>query len=230
MASPYLVLLGIAFAVGTISYLAINERQRDVLLCKFQLRRSRARESLTPPRSLSPTKQGLPANVPVEGKEYVDTFPPSRRSALAEITDPAFNLGGKDGKALSELPFDTSKPIPDNKDNFAPGNDELFTPTGFTIAEVKALGDFPDYAALSGVPLPEPYPEFDIETARARPFRPLRWAYHQTMCKLRHSCDLFIMSNPSCSIQENGKGLVARARKHLCQTYQAETRSVRKVW
>lgn len=47
--------------------------------------------------------------------------------------------------------------------------------------EIEAYGDFPDYAMLSGVRLPEPYPEFNIETALARPYRPFRWSYHQTM-------------------------------------------------
>ena len=181
MAGLPLFLLGLAFVIGTISYFVINEKQRHVLLSKFG-HKSRARESLTPPRSLSPAKQGLPSNTP-PGKEYRDTFPPCRRSALGEITDKNFSVNGKPGKVLSELPHDTKKSIPDKEDNFAPGNDCLFTPTGFTIEEVKALGDFPDYAALSGVPLPEAYPEFDINTAKARLFRPLRWAYHQTMCK-----------------------------------------------
>lgn len=47
--------------------------------------------------------------------------------------------------------------------------------------EIEAYGDFPDYAMLSGVRLPDPYPEFNIETALARPYRPFRWSYHQTM-------------------------------------------------
>ena len=50
------------------------------------------------------------------------------------------------------------------------------------MGEVRALGDFPDYAKLSGVPLPQPYPECNIERAIPRPYRPFRWAYHQTMC------------------------------------------------
>jgi hypothetical protein len=59
----------------------------------------------------------------------------------------------------------------------------MFTPCGFSTDDIKALGDFPDYATLSGVPLPRPYPEFDIKKAIPRPYRPFRWAYHQTMCK-----------------------------------------------
>lgn len=57
-----------------------------------------------------------------------------------------------------------------------------YTPTGFSAAEIRALGDFPNYAELSGVPLPEPYHQFDLAKARPRPYRPFRWAYHQTMC------------------------------------------------
>lgn len=51
--------------------------------------------------------------------------------------------------------------------------------------EIDSYGDFPDYAALSGVPLPRPYPEFDIAKALPRPYRPFRWVYHQTMCGCR---------------------------------------------
>lgn len=47
--------------------------------------------------------------------------------------------------------------------------------------EIKSFGDFPDYAMLSGVRLPNVYPEFNIEKALPRPHRPFRWAYHQTM-------------------------------------------------
>jgi hypothetical protein len=64
--------------------------------------------------------------------------------------------------------------------------DERYTPTGFSVTEIKALGDFPDYAKLSGVPLPQEYPEFNIDTALARPYRPFRWGYHQTMCTFAH--------------------------------------------
>ncbi|EIW85389.1 hypothetical protein CONPUDRAFT_150201 [Coniophora puteana RWD-64-598 SS2] len=39
----------------------------------------------------------------------------------------------------------------------------------------------PDYAKLSGVPLPKPLPNFDYTKAKPRPYRPFRWEYHQTM-------------------------------------------------
>ncbi|RDB20997.1 hypothetical protein Hypma_011423 [Hypsizygus marmoreus] len=39
----------------------------------------------------------------------------------------------------------------------------------------------PDYFKLSGVPPPNPLLEFNIDKAKARPYRPFRWAYHQHM-------------------------------------------------
>lgn len=68
--------------------------------------------------------------------------------------------------------------------NYTEVDGSKHTPTGFSVDEINALGDFPDYAELSGVPLPEPYPNFDIDKALPRPYRPFRWTYHQTMCML----------------------------------------------
>jgi hypothetical protein len=67
--------------------------------------------------------------------------------------------------------------------NYETAPDNLFTPTGFSVGDVQSLGRFPDYEVLSGVPLPEAYKGFDIDKAIPRPYRPFRWAYHQTMCK-----------------------------------------------
>lgn len=39
----------------------------------------------------------------------------------------------------------------------------------------------PDYSKLSGVPAPSPLWEFNIDKAKARPYRPFRWKYHQHM-------------------------------------------------
>ncbi|KAG5651699.1 hypothetical protein H0H81_007758 [Sphagnurus paluster] len=45
-----------------------------------------------------------------------------------------------------------------------------------------------DYFKLSGVPLPKPLWDFDIDKAKPRPYRPFCWQYHQTMSlkKLEH--------------------------------------------
>jgi hypothetical protein len=40
----------------------------------------------------------------------------------------------------------------------------------------------PDYFKLTGAPPPTPLLDFDIDKAKPRPYRPFRWAYHQTMC------------------------------------------------
>ncbi|KAI6043061.1 hypothetical protein EDC04DRAFT_2866437 [Pisolithus marmoratus] len=53
-----------------------------------------------------------------------------------------------------------------------------------TSAAVLALGlakELPDYPKLTGVPAPKPLHDFDIDTARPRPYRPFRWEYHQNM-------------------------------------------------
>ncbi|KAJ7168158.1 hypothetical protein C8R43DRAFT_1094745 [Mycena crocata] len=39
----------------------------------------------------------------------------------------------------------------------------------------------PDYSVLTGVRAPLPLLDFDIDTAKPRPYRPFRWEYHQTM-------------------------------------------------
>lgn len=183
MASLYLSILGITFVIITVSYFALNEKQRTLLFSRFGLNFQR-RPSWTPPRSPSPAKRELSEKYTLPpGQEYKDTFPPCRRPALAEIADSRFSVGGKSGKGLSELPYNTDKPLPDDRNVLASEYKKYSTPTGFTVEEIKALGNFPDYATLSGVPLPKPCTDFNINTAMARPYRPIRWAYHQTMCK-----------------------------------------------
>lgn len=39
----------------------------------------------------------------------------------------------------------------------------------------KREKEFPDYFALSGIPLPAPLKYFDVDTAQPRPYRPFRW-------------------------------------------------------
>jgi hypothetical protein len=155
MASFYLPLLGFAFILVT--YIILTNKHRALLLKRLGLEKS---FGLTP-RSLSPTKQDIHKQ-PTSGQDHRYTFPPCRRLAID---------------------FDTSKCVPHDRNVLAPEYKNHFTPTGFTMQEISALGDFTDYATLSGVPLPTPYTEFNIKTAIARPYRPLRWPYHQTMCK-----------------------------------------------
>jgi hypothetical protein len=69
-------------------------------------------------------------------------------------------------------------------ENYETAKGSLYTSMGFSMDEIKEMGDFPDYVTLSGVPLPNAHGDnFDIDKALPRPYRPFRWAYHQTMCK-----------------------------------------------
>lgn len=177
-----LIALGALFVASAAAILVFDGKQRDVVFRRFDIRRRRATGSLTPPRSLSPEKQGLPSNKASSEPDYSKTFPPSRREALADLQFGALEGPGKSTKELSQSPPDYEKRVPSEETwNFDKLSDHV-TATGFSLEEIKRLGDFPDYATLSGIPLPERYEGFDIATAKARPFRPLRWAYHQTMC------------------------------------------------
>lgn len=182
MLSLLLVLLGALFIAAATATLVLDGKQRDVVLQRFDIRRRRATGSLTPPRSLSPEKQGLPSNKASSEPDFSNAFPPSRREALADLSPDALKGPGKPATQLSQVPPDYAKRLPSEETWSADKHPDHVTATGFSLEEIKRLGDFPDYAALSGVPLPRKYEGFDISTAKARPFRPIRWAYHQTMC------------------------------------------------
>ena len=128
------------------------------------------------------TKPAIELNIDEAGRDYPateidysDTFPPSRRFVLTETKNENKDesQGPTPGWQKRVLPMETP---------YMDAEDSTFLPCGFSVKEIKALGDFPDYATLSGVPLPDPYPEFDINKALPRPYRPFRWSYHQTMC------------------------------------------------
>lgn len=103
-----------------------------------------------------------------EGTLYKAILPPFiPKDALSRRSDEIL-----DGQLPIECPW-----------TLADGN--AYLPTGFKIAEIRALGDFPSYADLSGVPLPKPYEGFDLENTSARPYRLVRWPYDQTMGKLK---------------------------------------------
>lgn len=171
-------LLITAFVASSAYFLVSQKGKRDIVLDRLHISRRRVSGAKTPPRSLSPSKKQVQG---LTEPNYVDTFPPSRRPALAELDD----------LPSSRSSFDQPSDVrPDWSNNMVPmgtsyldAEDSMYMPCGFSIKEIKALGDFPDYSTLSGVPLPTPYPEFDIQKAIPRPYRPFRWAYHQTMCR-----------------------------------------------
>lgn len=155
--------------------------------------------SKTPSVSLNTTgKSQSNANSPVKGKDlssnekkpssllqttdYRDVFPPSCRETLVKVAEklpPARRQAVRAGH-IDQAEF--RKDLMPMHANYRECGPSTFTPTGISVEEINALQDFPDYAELSGVPLPTPYEEFRIETALPRPYRPFRWVYHQTMC------------------------------------------------
>lgn len=119
-------------------------------------------------------------------------FPPSRRYLVHKLLPTTPTQFEKASFSAIELGPEllAAKALPTSR---APTSEDeeagLLTPTGFTLKDVRALGRFPDYPLLSGVPDPEPCGDgFDISKATFRPFRPFRWGYHQTMgksCKVK---------------------------------------------
>jgi hypothetical protein len=162
-------LLITAFVASSAYFLLSQKGKRDIVLDRLHISRRRVSGAKTPPRSLSPSKKQVQG---LAEPNYVDTFPPSRRPALA---------------ALDVLPSDEGPDWSNNmvsmEASYLDAEDSMYMPCGFSVKEIKALGDFPDYSTLSGVPLPKPYTNFDIDKALPRPYRPFRWAYHQTMCR-----------------------------------------------
>ena len=183
-----LLWVGLLFCVGIITYLSLSQGQKDVILGRLRLRGRKTSSSKTPPRSISPEKE--PSNATLKASEYVNIFPPSQREVLKTLPLPESQR-----EALGDLNFD-EKAFPKNiigwEEDFRTCNESKYIASGFSVKEVKALGDFPDYAELSDVPLPEAYIEFELDKALPRPYRPFRWPYHQTMSLTRLEIDWWL--------------------------------------
>ncbi|KAM4054530.1 HRQ family protein [Hirsutella rhossiliensis] len=117
-------------------------------------------------------------------------FPPSQRALLAEVATAASSaVDGLDADFdLSTCP----KLTLEIESDYRCADPATFLFSGFTVGEVRALGDFPDYAKLSGVPLPGPARDFNIDNALPRPYRPFRWPYHQTMSLQKLDTDYWL--------------------------------------
>ena len=178
-----LIYLAICLLLSLICFLALGKRQQDLLMSLISAPRSgrRISSSKTPPRSFSPEKK-VPNNV-APLVDFKDIFPPFRREALLmagqhHTPEEKKKLQGDD---LDEAVI--KEGLIGWEANYRDCGLSKYTAMGISMEEINALGDFPDYAELSGVPLPEAYEEFTIKNALPRPYRPLRWAYHQTMCR-----------------------------------------------
>lgn len=178
----WLLSIGVIFLISSVAVLAVNKPKREAVLGRLNLHRRRTSGASTPPRSFSPSKKAAISTS--ERPSYVNIFPPSRREALSEL---AKTVSAENAKSIiGEEPSPkslTNDILPMTSSYNLPDGPTKYTPTGFSTAEIKSMGDFPAYDILSGVPLPEPYENFDNTKALPRPYRPFRWAYHQTMCK-----------------------------------------------
>ena len=175
-----LYLAGITLGIGSLIYLIVNRKQRGIIFSKSILR-NRIADADTPPHSFPPDNK-QPTTTSDKPADYADIFPPSQRESFTRLVE---KLPPQRREAFGDLKYDevfnSQNQIPFNQD-YCECSDAKYTAGGFSIKEINALGPFPDYAELSDVPAPAPYTAFDIETALPRPYRPFRWAYHQTMC------------------------------------------------
>lgn len=200
LSDHYAAVTAIGLLLSLISFLLLTGPQRKIIYHRLApwlpltARPQRTLSSKTPPRSISPERKPA-ANVPSPA-EYKDIFPPWRRDSLVTAaTQSPFARKNELSGTLKDLPDRTFREslIPmtaDYRTCTNPAN--TYTPMGISLSEVAALGDFPDYAELSGVPLPTPYSTFKLENALPRPYRPFRWAYHQTMSLTRMEKDWWL--------------------------------------
>lgn len=108
--------------------------------------------------------------------DYSDVFPPSQRKKVSLLIS--------NRKARVERGIDLSRHshlLLKLETDYRFARPEQLVFSGFSIEDIRSFGTFPDYATLSEVPLPAVAKDFDLATAKARPYRPLRWPYHQTM-------------------------------------------------
>ncbi|KAL4980482.1 hypothetical protein BDW66DRAFT_55807 [Aspergillus desertorum] len=180
----------IFFALLGFCLLLFNSAQQ--LLSRLRGLKTAARTSQTPPSCLS---SGFSAadkpltTTAAQPAEPATILPPQRRHVLSTLSH--LNDNGYKYNEVTETEV-LRRLLPMIQD-YRTCQEERYTPTGFSVAEVRALGDFPDYAALSGVPLPRPYgKEFEVDKALARPYRPFRWAYHQTMSLTKMETDWWL--------------------------------------
>ena len=194
--NPILILAALGLLLATVTLLVLNDdaKWRPTKMIKSWIYRLLRSCPSTPPLSESSGGKGEALKQLPHTADYKDVLPPSTREGLplAAKSLPETQRIKLKGQEVNQAEF-TKNIIPFTA-NYKKCGPSTYTPMKISLEEVEALGDFPDYASLSGVPLPEPYMEFDITKAVARPYRPFRWAYHQTMCMLSFALPLSFIS------------------------------------
>ncbi|KAI8631368.1 alpha-1,2-mannosyltransferase [Xylariaceae sp. FL1651] len=182
-----LLWLALALCLSLITFLTLKSSHRDVVLGRLGFVRGSTRPS-------TPTLEKQPVSKPLVSStlDLVSALPPLQRDQLKKL---APTLSSSQQKALGDLSFDQKRferSLLGFEEDYNRADDSKYVYTGFSIREVKALGDFPDYSTLSDVPMPKPYLQFNIDKAKPRPYRPFRWAYHQTMSLTKLETDWWI--------------------------------------
>lgn len=183
------VVLFISFAAASL----FDVKKRSMLLHRLGVSRYLSSDPKSPTQSSitgisTHSKTGIEFAATPPG--LVDIFPPSIKEIVAKQSsvedDQAVfsSIVKKTAVALTRRNV-----LPMTRSYYLPNPQPLCTPTGLSTEEIKSLGRFPRYDVLSGVPLPEPYANFNINRALPRPYRPFRFPYHQTMCTV-HSMPL----------------------------------------
>ncbi|KAI1132854.1 alpha-1,2-mannosyltransferase [Nemania abortiva] len=177
----------LAFCLSFIVFLALRSPQKDVILRRFGFNRG-------PSRPTTPLLEKQPLSKPLASytSDLATAFPPSQRDQFKELVP---TLSSAQKRALGTLSFTQEtfeRSVLGFEEEYSNADDSKYVYSGFSIREIKALGCFPDYSILSGVPLPKPYLDFDIDKAKPRPYRPFRWPYHQTMSLTKMEPDWWI--------------------------------------
>lgn len=160
--------IGLFVAVAALC-LALGRAQDNSFLNRIQLHnRKRTTANIPGSSTVAKTRKAVSGSMP-----YKNVLPPQYRQTFSEA------LKGKVPQVDEE---DVLRNILPMTMDYQACQEDRYTPMGFSVQELRDLGDFPNYTVLSGVPMPQPYHEFDIDKALPRPYRPFRWPYHQTMC------------------------------------------------
>ncbi|KAI1473010.1 uncharacterized protein F4812DRAFT_411263 [Daldinia caldariorum] len=197
-----------AVVVSLISFFALSKSQKDVVFKRLGLTKRNASRPSTPLLEKQPLSKPLSSST----SDLLSTFPPSQRGQLSVIAE---NMTPDQKEAMGNLSFDMdtfTRSLLGFEEDYRTADDSKYCFSGFSVREIKALGDFPDYSVLSEVPMPQPYLEFDIDRAKARPYRPFRWAYHQTMSLTKLETDWWI------ELESTYKTRIAQ-RKELYEKY-----------
>ncbi|OTA54146.1 hypothetical protein K449DRAFT_469577 [Hypoxylon sp. EC38] len=188
MLLPTAIWLASGIVLSLITFLALSRSQKDVVLRRLGLGGRNASRPSTPSLEKQTPSKPLASST----SDLRATFPPSQRGQLKIVME---NMTPAQRQAMGDLSFDENKfrrSLLGFEEDYRTADDSKYCYSGFSVREIKALGDFPDYSTLSDVPMPQPYLEFDIDRALPRPYRPFRWAYHQTMSLTKLETDWWL--------------------------------------